>query len=200
MHSSTLQGAAELASASQRSITVPVAQSSFYGLLIAVIGGTIYSLFTAAYNIAVNDQFHLLPAGVQPLSVYCANFYFGIGIFSTSALFNVVSMQYPAFSSAKSNLLEYLRDNRNRFFCLLAGFLAWLGDGTQFMGGQLLGYSTALLVQSYPLVSTLLGIVIFREFWGCNRRAGLLLSCAMCSYAAAICLLMLSARTKRSDV
>jgi hypothetical protein len=238
----SLQPAAEASSASQRSITVPVAHSSLYGLIIATVGGTIYSAFTVLFNIAVNDQFHLLPTGVPPLSVYCANFYFGIGIFATSALFNIVSMHHPLFSAAKSNVLEYLRDNRNRFLCLLAGFLAWLGDGAQFMGGeelpaaslwkllivpcllavfyvhsagnymapsrcstacgcamhagQLLGFSTALLVQSYPLVSTLLGIVVFREFWGCNRRAGLLLTCAMTSYAAAICLLMLSARNK----
>ena len=68
------------------------------------------------------------------------------------------------------------------------------------LAGQLLGFSTALLVQSYPLVSTLLGILIFREFWGCNKRAGLLLTCAMTSYAAAICLLMLSARNRPAVV
>ena len=132
----SLQPAAEARSDSQRSITVPVAHSSLYGLIIATVGGTIYSAFTVLFNIAVNDQVHLLPAGVPPLSVYCANFYFGIGIFSTSALFNIVSMHHPLFSSAKSNVLEYVRDNQNRFLCLLAGFLAWLGDGTQFMGGE----------------------------------------------------------------
>jgi hypothetical protein len=178
----------------QRSISVAMSHSNLYGLLIAILGGFIYSLFTSAYNIAVNDQFHLLPSGVPSLSVYCANFYFALGLFSTSALFNVISMQYPLFGSAQSNLWRYLRDNQNRLWCVLAGFLAWLGDATQFMGGQLVGYSTALLVQAYPLVSTLLGILLFHEFWGCSRRAALLLTSGVVSYAAAICLLVLSAR------
>lgn len=84
-------------------------------------------------------------------------------------------------------------DNDARALCFLAGFLAWLGDGTQFMGGQLVGYSTALLVQAYPLVNVLLGILIFQEFRGCNKRVALLLSLGVCSYAGAICLLVLSA-------
>ena len=83
----------------QRSISVSVQHTNLYGLLIAIVGGTIYSLFTPAFNIAVNDPFHLLPSGVPPLSVYCANFYLAIGLFSSSSIFNVPSMQYPVFSS-----------------------------------------------------------------------------------------------------
>ena len=180
----------------QRSISVSVQHTNLYGLLIAIVGGTIYSLFTPAFNIAVNDPFHLLPSSVPPLSVYCANFYFAIGLFSSSSIFNVFSMQYPVFSSTQSNAWKYIKDNDGRLWCLLAGFLAWLGDLSQFLGGQLVGYSTALLVQAYPLVSVLLGILIFKEFWGCNRRAGALLSSGICCYAGAICLLMLSARAQ----
>lgn len=127
----------------QRSISVSVQHTNLYDLLIAIVGGTIYSLFMPAFNIAVNDPFHLLPSGVPPLSVYCANFYFAIGLFSSSSIFNVSSMQYPVFSSTQSNV-----DNDGRLWCLLAGFLAWLGDLSQFLRGQLVGYSTALLVQT----------------------------------------------------
>jgi hypothetical protein len=186
----------ETAAQPQRSISVSVQHTNLYGLLIAIVGGTIYSLFTPAFNIAVNDPFHLLSSSVPPLSVYCANFYFAIGLFLSSSVFNVSSMQYPVFSSAQSNVCKYVRDNDGRLWCLLAGFLAWLGDLSQFLGGQLVGYSTALLVQAYPLVSVLLGILIFKEFWGCNRKAGVLLSLGICSYAGAIFLLMLSSRAK----
>lgn len=180
----------------QRSISVSRQHKNMYGLLIAVVGGTIYSLFTPAFNIAVNDPFRLLPSTVPALSVYCANFYFAIGLFLSSSVFNVSSMQYPVFSSTKSNVWQYIKDNDGRLWCLLAGFLAWLGDLSQFLGGQLVGYSTALLVQAYPLVSVLLGILVFKEFWGCNRKAGVLLSMGIFCYAGAICLLMLSAKAK----
>ena len=45
-------------------------------------------------------------------------------------------------------------------------------------------------------MSVLLGILIFNEFYGCNRRAEILLSSGVCCYAGAICLLILSARAK----
>lgn len=181
------------AAQAQRSISVSVQHTNLYGLLIAIVGGTIYSLFTPAFNIAVNDPFHMLPSTVPPLSD-CANFCFAIGLFLSSSIFNVSSMRYPVFNSRQSDVWKYEKDNDSRLWCLLAGFLAWLGDLSQFLGGNLVGYSTALRVQAYPLVSVLLGILIFKEFWGCNRRAGVLLSLGICSYAGAICLLMLSAR------
>ena len=124
----------------QRSISVSVQHTNFYGLLIATVGGIIYALFTPAFHIAVNDPFHLLPASVPPLSVYCANFYFAIGLFSSSSIFNVSSMQFPVFSSMLSDVWKYIKDNDGRLWCLLAGFLAGLGDLSQFLGGHWWGF------------------------------------------------------------
>ena len=165
-------------------------RSTLYGLIIAIVGGLIYSLYTASYNLALNDQFGLLRQGVSPLSVYTANFYFAIGLFSVALIFNCVSMRYPPFNLRRSTLSEYFLDNKYRLVSIAAGLLAWFGDGTQFMGGQLVGFASAMMVQAYPMVSILLGIVIFKEFWGCSIKAKVLLCASIIAYSGSIALLV----------
>lgn len=83
------------------------------------------SLYTPAYNLALNDQFSTLPRGVPALSVYCANFYFAIGLFAAAVAVNSVAMRWPPFSLKRSTAAQYLCDNRFRAIACASGLLAW---------------------------------------------------------------------------
>ena len=54
------------------------------GVLILLFNGTCYSLFSPAFNLATNDQWHKLPEGVPHLVVYTAFFYFSTSFFGIS--------------------------------------------------------------------------------------------------------------------
>lgn len=103
-------------------------------------------------------------------------------------------MRFPPFNMQRSSLLLYIRDNSSgRVLSILAGLLAWFGDGTEFMGGELVGFAASMVVQAYPLISILLGILLFKEFRGCTKMHGCLLAMGICAYTGAIVLLVASA-------
>ncbi len=61
---------------------------------------------------------------------------------------------------------------------------------------QAAGYAAAAMVQAFPLVATLWGILLFKEFWGTTRRAIFLLVTRVCFYIAAMSLLGASAKSR----
>jgi Ureide permease len=75
--------------------------SVYLGLGVAVAGGSIYGLFLPAFNVATNDSFGLLAAGVAPLSIYAANFYFSLAFAATSVTVNAAFLYLPPLGTAR---------------------------------------------------------------------------------------------------
>ena len=123
------------------------ASSKFIGLSIVFTAGACYSIFSPAFNLATNDQWHKLDEGVPHLVVYTAFFYFSLAFFACAVLINVCFLYKPAFGVPKSSFGAYLKDNNGRWIALLAGILCGWGNGFQFMGGQAAGYAAADAVQ-----------------------------------------------------
>jgi hypothetical protein len=57
--------------------------------------GLIGGLFTPAFNVATNDNFHLLPPGARPLSVYTALFWFAVTYVFLGLLVSSLMMRWP---------------------------------------------------------------------------------------------------------
>lgn len=167
------------------------------GLVLAALGGLCFSLFSPAFNVATNDQLHLLPEGTQPLTVYTAYFYFALSFTAAAAVVNVYLLYRPTRPAQRSSLQGWVADGgAGRGWALGAGALCGCGNALQFMGGQAAGYAAADLVQAYPLWSTMLGIVFFREFRPSSCVVKLLLAAMYATYAAAVALLAASARAR----
>jgi Ureide permease len=60
------------------------------------------------------------------------------------------------------------------------------------------GYAAATVVQAYPLVGTLWGVLVFREFRGISAATVMLLAAEIGFYFAAIGLLAVSASIRPS--
>nr|CAB3462133.1 unnamed protein product [Digitaria exilis] len=185
----------------QRSIKV-FGSSTFFGLGIVFFSGVCLSLFSPLFNLATNDQWRALPAGVPHLVVYTAFFYFSISCFVFNIGLNMVLLYRPMAGVPKSSFRAYLHDWNGRQWALLAGLLGGLGNGLQFMGGQAAGYAAADAVQArlaLPLVSTFWGVVLFGEYRKSSRRTYILLGFMLFMFVAAVAVLMASSGHRGSQ-
>ncbi|XP_016446521.1 ureide permease 1 isoform X2 [Nicotiana tabacum] len=167
-------------------------KSTFIGLSLTFFAGVCFSLFSPAFNLATNDQWHTLKAGVPHLSVYTAFFYFSISCFVIAMILNIIFLYHPVLNAPKSSLKAYLNDWNGRGWALLAGLLCGFGNGLQFMGGQAAGYAAADAVQALPLVSTFWGVILFGEYRRSSRKTYTLLIGMLFMFVVAVGILMAS--------
>ncbi|CAA3004794.1 ureide permease, partial [Olea europaea subsp. europaea] len=175
----------------KRAIKV-VGKGTFIGLAITFFSGICFSLFSPAFNLATNDQWHTLEDGVPHLSVYTAFFHFSVSCFVIAIILNVNFLYNPVLNLPKSSLKAYLSDWNGRGWALLAGLLCGFGNGLQFMGGQAAGYAAADAVQALPLVSTFWGILLFGEYRRSSRRTYVFLISMLLMFIVAVGVLMAS--------
>ncbi|KAK2408359.1 putative ureide permease A3 [Trifolium repens] len=175
----------------RRSIKV-FGKSTLIGLSIIFFAGSCFSLFSPAFNLATNDQWHSLEKGIPHLSVYTAFFYFSVSCFVIGIILNIIFLYHPVLNLPKSSLKAYLGDWNGRGWALLAGLLCGFGNGLQFMGGQAAGYAAADAVQALPLVSTFWGIILFGEYRRSSPRTYILLGSMLFMFIVAVGVLMAS--------
>ncbi|PON79678.1 Ureide permease [Parasponia andersonii] len=167
-------------------------KSTFIGLALCFFAGVCFSLFSPAFNLATNDQWHTLKEGVPHLVVYTAFFYFSLSCFVIAIILNVTFLYYPVLDLPRSSFKAYVNDWNGRGWAFLAGLLCGFGNGLQFMGGQAAGYAAADAVQALPLVSTFWGILLFGEYRKSSRRTYILLFSMLFMFIAAVAILMAS--------
>lgn len=182
----------------RRSIKV-FGSNTFIGLGIVFFAGVCFSLFSPAFNLATNDQWHTLRDGVPHLVVYTAFFYFSISCFVVGVGLNVLFLYRPMAGVPRSSLGAYLRDWDGRQWALLAGLLCGFGNGLQFTGGQAAGYAAADAVQALPLVSTFWGVLLFGEYRKSSRKTYVLLGFMLFMFVAAVAVLMASSGHRSTE-
>ncbi|WCJ22114.1 ureide permease 1 [Euphorbia peplus] len=175
----------------KRSIKV-LGKGTLLGLGITFFAGFCFSLFSPAFNLATNDQWHTLEKGVPKLVVYTAFFWFSVSCFVLAIILNVTFLYRPVLNLPRSTLKAYVNDWNGRGWAFLAGLLCGFGNGLQFMGGQAAGYAAADAVQALPLVSTFWGIVIFKEYRKSSRKTYVLLVSMLSMFVVAVGVLMAS--------
>ncbi|CAN4124590.1 unnamed protein product [Withania somnifera] len=174
-----------------RSIKV-FGKGTFIGLAITFFAGICFSMFSPAFNLATNDQWHTLKDTVPHLTVYTAFFYFSCFSFVIAMGLNLTFLYYPILNAPKSSFKSYLSDWNGRGWAILAGLLCGFGNGLQFMGGQAAGYAAADAVQALPLVSTFWGMLLFGEYRRSSRKTYTLLAGMLFMFTAAVAILMAS--------
>ncbi|CAA0830006.1 Ureide permease 2 [Striga hermonthica] len=174
-------------------------KSIWVGLGITLFGGMCYALFSPAFNLATNDQWHAMRHGVAHLVVYTAFFYFSLSFFVVALLLNIWFLYRPLLNLPKSSIKAYIRDWNGRNWALLAGVVCGLGNGLQFMGGQAAGYAAADCVQALPLVSTFWGIVVLGEYRRSSKRTYVLLVSMLIMFIVAVAVLIASSGHRKAS-
>ncbi|KAJ0240397.1 Ureide permease 1 [Hirschfeldia incana] len=180
----------------QRAIKV-TGKSTIIGLAITFFAGICFSMFSPAFNLATNDQWHTLKHGVPKLNVYTAFFYFSVSSFLSALILNIKFLYWPILGLPRSSLKAYLNDWKGRGWSLLAGLLCGFGNGLEFMGGQTAGYAAAGAVQALPLVSTFWGIMLFGEYRRSSRRTYVLLTSMLFMFTVAVAVLIASSGRRK---
>ncbi|QCD90086.1 glucose uptake protein [Vigna unguiculata] len=179
--------------------TAVFGKSTLIGLALTFSAGLCFSMFSPAFNLATNDQWHTLPNGIPHLTVYTAFFYFSISCFVIAIILNITFLYHPVLNLPKSSLKAYLADSDGRIWALLAGLLCGFGNGLQFMGGQAAGYAAADAVQALPLVSTFWGVLLFGEYRRSSRKTYMLLGSMLFMFIVAVGVLMASSGHRSSS-
>ncbi|XP_020678512.1 ureide permease 1 [Dendrobium catenatum] len=181
----------------QRSIKV-FGSNMFLGLAIVFFAGICFSLFSPAFNLATNDQWHTLKKGVPHLVVYTAFFYFSSSCFILAIALNIWFLYRPILGLPRSSFKAYIQDWNGRQWAFLAGLLCGFGNGFQFMGGQAAGYAAADAVQALPLVSTFWGVILFGEYRKSSKKTYILLISMLVMFIVAVAVLMASSGHRKS--
>ncbi|KAL2499874.1 Ureide permease 2 [Abeliophyllum distichum] len=161
-------------------------KSIWLGLSITFFAGVSYSVFSPAFNLATNNQWHVMKEGVPHLVVYAAFFYFSLSFFAMAVILDVIFLYHPVLNLPKSSIKGYLKDWNGRNLAFLAGLLCGLGNGLQFMGGQAAGYAAADCVQALPLVSAFWAILFFGEYRRSSKRTYALLVIMLLMFMVAV--------------
>ncbi|KAF8656042.1 hypothetical protein HU200_060835 [Digitaria exilis] len=182
----------------RRSIKV-IGSNRLLGLGLVFFAGLCFSVFSPTFNLATNDQWHVLKKGVSRLVVYTAFFYFSVSGLALGIFVNIWFLYRPVAGVPASTIGAYLRDWNGRHWALLAGLLCGLCNGLQFMGGQAAGLATADALQAAPLVSTFWDILLFGEYRRSSRRTYILHTSMLTMFVIAVAVLLASAGHRKTS-
>ena len=144
------------------------------GIALSVVCGVLMAFFYRF--IARTMDMDFAAAAPQPgmMTPYSAFFVFAVGIFASNFVFNAIAMRHPVSGSPITEK-EYFRGGPVIHLVGVLGGLIWgLGNGINLVAAGKAGAAISYgLGQGATLVSALWGILVWREFKGAPKRAGL---------------------------
>ena len=145
------------------------------GIALSVVCGVLMAFFYRF--IARTMDMDFAAAAPQPgmMTPYSAFFVFALGIFASNFVFNAIAMRHPV-SGGPITEKEYFKGSVAIHLVGVLGGLIWgLGNGINLVAAGKAGAAISYgLGQGATLVSALWGILVWREFKGAPKKAGLL--------------------------
>ena len=161
------------------------------GLYLAIFAGLLMSWFSPLVNRVVDMGF-ANPAPVDGrMTPYTAFFVFTLGVFASNFVFNTIMMKKPV-SGEPVNISAWFRGNPLVHLVGVLGGCIWAtGTLLSFVTAGTAGAAIAYaLGQGATLVSALWGILVWREFKGAPKKAGVLNFAMIILFLAGIALII----------
>ena len=145
------------------------------GIALSVVCGVLMAFFYRFIARTMDMDFTVAAPQPGMMTPYSAFFVFALGIFASNFVFNAIAMRHPV-SGAPITEKEYLRGGFAIHLVGVLGGLIWgLGNGISLVAAGKAGAAISYgLGQGATLVSALWGILVWREFKGAPKKAGLL--------------------------
>ena len=145
------------------------------GIALSVVCGVLMAFFYRFIARTMDMDFSAAAPKAGMMTPYSAFFVFALGIFASNFVFNAIAMRHPV-SGAPITEREYFRGGIAIHLVGVLGGLVWgLGNGISLVAAGKAGAAISYgLGQGATLVSALWGILVWREFRGAPRKAGLL--------------------------
>ena len=160
-------------------------KTSFKGLLLSVISGSMMGLFYKYVANSMSPNFTEPEIGM--LTPYTALFVFSIGIFISNFLFNSLLMRFP-ISGEKVLASTYFKGElKNHLVGILGGCIWSVGMSFSILASEKAGPSISYgLGQGATVVAALWGIYVWKEFKGATPFVNRLLTLMLVLYIAGL--------------
>ena len=163
------------------------------GLVLAICAGLLMSWFSPLVNRVVDMGFANAAPEAGKMTPYTAFFVFTLGVFASNFVFNTIMMKKPV-SGEPVNISAWFKGNPLVHFVGILGGCIWAtGTLLSFVTAGTAGAAIAYaLGQGATLVSALWGILVWREFNGAPKSAGILNFSMIVLFLAGIALLIVA--------
>ena len=145
------------------------------GIVLSVVCGVLMAFFYRFIACAMDMEFSKVTPAAGMMTPYSAFFVFSLGIFASNFIFNAIAMRHPV-SGAPITEKDYFDGGFPIHLVGILGGLIWgLGNGINLVAAGKAGAAISYgLGQGATLVSALWGILIWKEFKGAPKKAGIL--------------------------
>jgi glucose uptake protein len=176
---------------SYRRLAKQTKKPSLRGILLSVSAGLLIAFFYGFVVKSIDNSF--VSGGTGTLTPYTAVFFFSIGIFISTFIFNPLFMRYPV-QGKSLRMSEYWKgDFKAHFSGILGGFIWMLGMILSFMAvGAADPAISYALSNAAPVVAILWGIFVWKEFKEAPPGTNRLLLFMFISYLVGLTLITLS--------
>jgi glucose uptake protein len=150
------------------------------GVMICLVSG----LLMGSWSPLAAASMQKGPGSLTPLSSLAI---FGLGVLVSTVPFNVYFMRRP-LTDAPVSMSGYLRGGAGWHLLGVLGGIVWtIGTASNLIAGSSVGFAIAYAIgQSAPLVASLWGIFVWKEFSGAPPAASRALAAMFVFYIAAI--------------
>ena len=145
------------------------------GIVLSVVCGVLMAFFYRFVARTMDMDFAAAAPKAGMMTPYSAFFVFSLGIFASNFVFNAIAMRRPV-SGEPITEKEYFKGGFPIHLVGVLGGLIWgLGNGINLVAAGKAGAAISYgLGQGATLVSALWGILVWKEFKGAPKKAGLL--------------------------
>jgi glucose uptake protein len=151
------------------------------GILLSVFAGLLIAFFYGLVVKSIDNQF--LAGGTGTLTPFSAVFFFAIGIFVSTIIFNPFFMRYPV-QGTPVKMKEYWKgDLKTHMSGVIGGFIWMLGMVMSFMAAGAADPAISYaLSNAAPVVAILWGVFVWKEFKGAPKGTNMLLTIMFIAY------------------
>lgn len=154
---------------------------SLKGIVLSVVAGLFIAFF---YGLVVRSiDGHFVSGGTGTLTPFSGVFFFAIGVFLSTFLFNPFFMRFPV-QGDPVNIKQYFKGGlKTHISGVLGGFIWMFGMVVSFMAvgsaGPAISYA---LSNAAPVVAVLWGLFVWKEFKGAPKGTNTLLTLMFVAY------------------
>ena len=161
------------------------------GIVLSVVCGVLMAFFYRFIACTMDMEFSKAAPAAGMMTPYSAFFVFTLGIFVSNFIFNAIAMRKPVNGEPITEK-DYFKGGFPIHLVGVLGGLIWgLGNGINLVAAGKAGAAISYgLGQGATLVSALWGILIWKEFKGAPKKAGILNLAMFALFVAGLAMLI----------
>lgn len=166
-------------------------KTSLKGILLSIFAGLLIAFF---YGLVVNSLSNeFVAGGTGSLTPYTAVFFFAVGVFISTFVFNPIFMSRPVQGEPVKMSAYWKGDLRTHLVGILGGAIWMLGMVLSFMAAGSAGPAISYaLSNAAPVVAILWGVLVWKEFAGAPKGTNRLLVIMFIAYIIGLVLITYS--------